>query len=290
MKTWRPQSEQVVGVFGPRLESQSKMKMKSKKMSQDATTLTPNLHLTLKRAAASLLSARAFTLLELLIAVAIFSMVLLAINGVFYGAMRLRTKTSRMVEASLPIQQTVAIIKRDLQGIVVPGGMLSGSLKSDTASGSMGQPGATEFYTCTGTLDVTLPWAEIQKVSYILRDPTNFTSTGGRDLMRAVTRNLLATVQDQPTEQFLMADVERVGFSYYDGTSWRDSWDSTTPDTTTGLTNNLPRAIKVQIDLAETDEELHTRTTRQNKAPVQIVVPIDVQAPTNQTQNAGGQQ
>jgi hypothetical protein len=108
--------------------------------------------------------------------------------------------------------------------------------------------------------------------------------------MRAVTRNLLATVQDQPTEQFLMADVERVGFSYYDGTSWRDSWDSTTPDTTTGLTNNLPRAIKVQIDLAETDEELHTRTTRQNKAPVQIVVPIDVQAPTNQTQNAGGQQ
>src|SRR6185369_17743628 len=258
MKTWRPQSEQVVGVFGPRLESQSKMKMKSKKMSQDATTLTPNLHLTLKRAAASLLSARAFNLLELLIAVAIFSMVLLAINGVFYGAMRLRTKTSRMVEASLPIQQTVAIIKRDLQGIVVPGGMLSGSLKSDTASGSMGQPGATEFYTCTGTLDVTLPWAEIQKVSYILRDPTNFTSTGGRDLMRAVTRNLLATVQDQPTEQFLMADVERVGFSYYDGTSWRDSWDSTTPDTTTGLTNNLPRAIKVQIDLAETDEELHT--------------------------------
>ena len=87
-----------------------------------------------------------------------------------------------------------------------------------------------------------------------------------------------------------MADVERVAFSYYDGTTWRDSWDSTTPDTATGLTNNLPKAIKVQIDLAETDEELRTRTTPQSKTPVQIVVPIDVQAPTNQTQNAGGGQ
>src|SRR5437773_2006618 len=139
MRIVRQQSEQVVGVFCPRstrlspLESQSKIKMKSKRMSQDATALTPTLHLTLNRAAASLLPVRAFTLLELLIAVAIFAMVLLAINGVFYGAMRLRTKTSRMVEASLPIQQTVAILKRDLQGIVVPGGMLSGSLKSDSA-------------------------------------------------------------------------------------------------------------------------------------------------------------
>src|SRR5262245_28404598 len=62
----------------------------------------------------SFLRARGFTLLELLIAISVFAMVLLAINGVFYGAMRLRSKTSRMIEQSLPVQQTVAIIKRDL--------------------------------------------------------------------------------------------------------------------------------------------------------------------------------
>ena len=50
----------------------------------------------------------AFTLLELLIAVSIFAMVLTAINGVFYGAMRLQSKSSRAVEESLPAQQTVA--------------------------------------------------------------------------------------------------------------------------------------------------------------------------------------
>src|SRR5258708_7475458 len=68
----------------------------------------------------------AFTLLELLIAFAIMSVVLTAISGVFYGAMRLQTKSARSVEESLPVQQAVAILKRDFKGIVAPGGVLGG--------------------------------------------------------------------------------------------------------------------------------------------------------------------
>ena len=215
-------------------------------------------------------------------------MVLLAINGVFYGAMRLRAKTSRMIEASLPIQQTVEIIKRDLQGIVVPSGTMSGMLKSGASTSTSAQIGSTDIYTCTGSIDGTLPWADIQKVTYLLRNPTNFTSATGKDLVRSVTRNLLPSIDEVPFEQFLMPDVERVVFTFYDGTSWRDSWDTTTADLTTGLTNNLPKAIKVQIDLAETDEEARTTATRRNKMPVQIVVPLVVQASTNQTQTTGG--
>src|SRR6266566_2867687 len=105
----------------------------------------------------------AFTLLELLIAVSIFAMVLTAINGVFYGAMRLQSKSSRAVEESLPAQQTVALLKRDLQGIVAPGGVLGGSFQSgvSTAStiASTVPPGSTTFYTCTGVIDETSPWA-----------------------------------------------------------------------------------------------------------------------------------
>jgi len=40
----------------------------------------------------------AFTLIEIMLAVAIFAVVLAAINGVFYGAMRLRAKTAAAVE------------------------------------------------------------------------------------------------------------------------------------------------------------------------------------------------
>src|SRR5207244_72734 len=55
---------------------------------------------------------RGFTLLELLIAVSIFAIVLAAINGVFYAAMRLQRSATRNVEESLPVQQVLTLIKR----------------------------------------------------------------------------------------------------------------------------------------------------------------------------------
>ncbi|MBI3416011.1 MAG: prepilin-type N-terminal cleavage/methylation domain-containing protein [Verrucomicrobia bacterium] len=223
-----------------------------------------------------------FTLIEVLIAVSIFAMVLLAINSVFYGAMRLQRKTSQAVDESLPAQQAVALIKRDLQGIVAPGRVLAGPLQSGAAT-IPGQSGGTAFYTDTGALEEMLPWGDIQQVVYFLRDPVSRTTPTGKDLMRVVSRNLLATIQEQPVEQFLMSDVAALGFSYYDGTSWRDAWDTTTPDMSTGLTNTLPKAIRVEIDLAAPRGELHGKT------PIQLVVPVVVQVRTNATQTTGGQ-
>jgi type II secretion system protein J len=220
---------------------------------------------------------RAFTLIEVLLAVTIFAIVLAAINGVFYGAMRLRTKTTAAIEESLPLQQVLAILKRDLQGIVPPAGTLSGTLKSGTATSSMDQQGGTEIYTCTGVIDDTSPWASVQKVSYALRTATQ-SSRSGKDLVRLVTRNLLPTAQEEVEEQWLMTDVEQIQFYFYDGSAWRNSWDSTAETTV------LPKAIKVQIDLAPKDTE------PRRQAPIQLVVPVTVQANTNQTQaSTGGQ-
>ncbi|HEY2951747.1 MAG TPA: type II secretion system protein GspJ, partial [Verrucomicrobiae bacterium] len=88
-------------------------------------------------------------------------------------------------------------------------------------------------------------------------------------------------------QQWLMSGVQGMSYLYYDGSQWRDSWDSTTPDQATGLTNTLPRAIKVQIQLAsDSSGAVRSRTT-----PVELVVPLFVQPRTNQTQRStGGQQ
>jgi general secretion pathway protein J len=225
-----------------------------------------------------------FTLLELLIAVAIFAVVLAAINTVFYAAMRLRNRTALSFEEKLPLQHAAAVIQRDLAGIVVPGGTIFGQFTTDqtTGSGSLGQEGATEFYTSTAIVDDNSPWGEVQKVSYLLVNPTN--QTLGKDLVRSITRNLLppeTTSDDQSFQQWLMSGVESLTFLYYDGTQWIDSWDSTQPDTTTGLTNNLPKAIKVQIQLASEESNIRRKPT-----PVELVVPIVVQARTNQTSTA----
>ena len=221
---------------------------------------------------------RGFTLIEVLLAVAIFAIVLVAINGVFYGALRLRNKTTQSLDAAVPVQQTLAIIRQDLRGIVAPtGGPLSGSLKSGAGaqSGAAGQESSPEMYTTSGTLDAESPWPSVQKVSYVLRPPLIQSTAGGQDLYRLVTRNLLATIQDEPLEQFLMGDVAQLGFSYYDGTQWRTSWDSTTEITV------LPKAIRVEIQLTGGAADRRAQT------PIQLVVPLVAQPNANQTQSTG---
>ena len=218
----------------------------------------------------------AFTLIEVLLAVSIFAVVLAAINGVFYAALRLRNKTHELVERSLPVQQGLDIIERDLQNIAPPGGKLSGQLQTGVSSTTTMEPLASpEFYTCNGRVSDAAPWGDIQKVAYSLRNSTNRSDALGRDLIRIVTRNLLGQTDYQTEAQWLMGDVSQIQFLFYDGTQWRNAWDTTTES------NALPRAIKVQIDLA-TDQSASLRT----RAPMELVVPILVQALTNSTTNA----
>ena len=229
--------------------------------------------------------SRAFTLLELLIAVVVFGIVLAAINAVFYGALRLRNKTAEALREALPMQQALANIKRDLSNIVVPGGPLSGVLQTTVIADLLPGRVSPDFYTSTGLIDETSPWAEVQKVCYLLADSRD--RTAGQDLIRAVTRNLLpAMAVEEPAQQWLMSGVQSLKFFYYDGTQWRDSWDSTTASTTTGLTNEVPQAIKVQVQLASKERG----RPRSLSIPIEIVVPIVVQARTNQMAQASGGQ
>ncbi len=220
---------------------------------------------------------RAFTLIEVMLAVAIFGMVILAINGVFFAGLRLRNVTTRALEESLPLQQATAIIRHDLDGIVAPGGILGGSMQSGaSSSSSMAQPGATLFYTCTGAIDDTSPWAEVQKVSYYLRDPFVRSTKGGKDLVRSVTRNLLTSIQEEPVEQWLLGDVAQLQFMFYLSNQWTTTWDGTTQ------TSTLPQAIKVQIAMANGLDE-------RPRNPVELVVPVMVEIRTNTTQAASSQ-
>lgn len=236
---------------------------------------------------------RAFTLLELILAVLVFSIVLGAIHVVFFTAFKLRNKTSDAIERALPLQQTLAIIKRDLANLVPPGGTLSGALQSTPTispttgsssgaglgssgmSGSLNRGNSPQFYTAVGIVDDNAPWGDIERVAYFLAAATN--NTPGQDLYRSVTRNLLPAMQDETADQFLMSGVEAITFRYYNGTAWQDTWDSTAVDSATGLTNNLPTAIKLELQLHHEDVAAGTLP------PVELVVPIMVLARTNVT-------
>ncbi len=233
----------------------------------------------------------AFTLMELLLAVGIFAVVLLAIQSVFFSALSLRNRTVLQLEQSVPLEHALQILRRDLAGLVPPGGTFSGPLQSAVlAGGGLGPsttastnsnranlPGAVvspELYTATGIIDDQRPWGEIVRVTYYLADPTN--NSPGRDLVRAVTRNLLPIVEDQPEHQWLLGGVDHLQFLFFDGLDWIEVWDSTTAATP------LPSALKIQLWLTSTNPG------RTRSDPIELVVPLLVQAGTNQTDSAAG--
>jgi type II secretion system protein J len=221
----------------------------------------------------------AFTLIEILIAVAAFAIVLAAINTIFYSALRLRNSTTAAIEKGLPIEHAFSVIKRDLSGIVVPGTTILGAFSTVATSNSVSGQTSPNFYTTTGVLDETSPFAEVQRVSYLLVASTN--KTAGMDVYRAVTRNLLPSLQDQGEQTWLLGGVETLTFLYHDGSQWRDSWDPAMQSTTTGMSNSLPTAVKVQIQLANEDGA-GNRSSRSRELPMELVVPIQVQQRTNQ--------
>jgi len=221
--------------------------------------------------------------MEVMLALVVSAIVLAGIGSVFYSAIRLRDRTTATLDESTPLHQTFSFLRRDLQGALPPNGTysLAGDFKTEQLGGGIGQNFRLQFFTSTGIINDNAPWGEIQEISYELRDPITRTGGTGRELIRSINRNLLATGIQEPEEQFLLGNVQSLEFSCYDGADWRESWDTSLSDT------NLPSAIRVRIQLAG-DRAVDLR----NQQPFEMIVPVICQSRTNQTQTAstGGTQ
>ena len=213
---------------------------------------------------------QAFTLIEMILAIGVAAIVLVAANAVFFTALHLRNATAEVVDAASPIDQAVAIMRHDLQCAVTPNpnGTLSGDFKiGNVTSTGINDPVAAEIYTATGALSDAAPWGDIQRVTYELKTSTR--GAAGMDLYRSVTRNVLATATPDVADQLMLRGVQSVQFSAYDGAQWFNAWDTT--DTTSANTN-LPVAVRVDIQLTGSDR---------NSSPIEIFVPVDSQSRTN---------
>ncbi|MGO9203905.1 MAG: type II secretion system protein GspJ [Limisphaerales bacterium] len=228
----------------------------------------------------------AFTLVEVLLALAICAIVLVAINAVFATAVRLRDRTSANVDQSLPVNFAFEKIRGDLKSVVGPFGFLAGDFKCDaqTMGASMGlsasSGGGLDFFASSGVIGDEAPWGDIQEVYYQLMPATDRRKSLGLDFVRCVNRNLLATTTVTPDTQLLMSDVERVDFECFDGIQWRTTWDTSSGDT------NLPTAVRIRIEPAV------DRTIAASKPePYELIVPLITQTrTTNSLQGASSAQ
>ena len=219
-------------------------------------------------------NVRAFTLIEMILAVGVSAIVLVVATGAFFTALHLRNATQALVDAEAPLDQTAAILRRDLQCVMVPktNGIFSGDFKvGNVSSPGVNQTVAIEMYTATGALSETAPWGDVQKVTYELRQPSGG-GQFGKDLIRSVSRNVLATGTMDVDNQWMMGGVDTLRISCYDGQQWQTAWDTTD---LTSATTNLPVAVKVEIGMMGDNNGGLPST------PIQILVPIDSQSLTN---------
>lgn len=212
---------------------------------------------------------QAFTLVEVILAMAICAIVLVAINAVFATAVHLRDRTSAGIEDGLPIERTLEMLRRDLKGAVGPRGYLAGDFKCGaqamgTSMGLSGEAGGAglDFVTAAGQINDSAPWGDLQEVVYELKAPTD-KNQSGMDLVRCVNPNLLATTTQTPEYQPLLSHIETVEFDCYDGSQWRNTWDTSSGDT------NLPIAVRIRVRLLAQAGEDASR-----KAPIEVMVPL----------------
>jgi len=242
----------------------------------------PSCHVEIKIKNKIKIKTRGFTLIEVLLAVGIFAIVLFAMNTVFFTALKLERATTRSVDERLPLNQALAILRRDLQGAVPPmtnSYLLPRDFRTGGGAGGSGagQSGSLEFYTTTGVIRDDAPWGELQKVRYELVPATDQANASGQELVRIVTRNILANTTAEEIEQFLVGNIASVEFQCYNGSDWRTTWDTAAGDV------GLPLAVRVRVQLA-----LLNAGDNRPREPLELLVPIVTQSLTNQL--AGGSQ
>ena len=214
--------------------------------------------------------ANGFTLIELLLGAVISAILLSALYGIFHGMLQAQARAYSDLEDMAPRSRVMTILKSDLENMVLPIGVLSGSVLGMVSSQGTGRADTLQFNTSSGMTSDAKPWGEIQQVVYSLDSGDGTNSTSGARFVRSVTRNLLSTSsEDQSVSTVLLEGVRSLEFQYFDGDAWtEEGWDSTTTE------NTPPKAVRVRIEFVEQDKK------QVATEPIEMVCEITAQSAT----------
>jgi type II secretion system protein J len=207
------------------------------------------------------MNRRAFTLIEIMMALAGGAVILAAIYGIFTKAVHLRDDGTARTREVRVRARAATVLRNDLRNALVSGGRFAATLTGSPTGQSGGFPGYLKFTTTTAHDggDVNVAAADVQEVEYyIVTDPTAQEAKAGR-LVRTVNRDLLTTVRQAPAEEPLLTGVQSMEISFFDGESWQETWEVTDEDKT------LPEAVRVRL------------LTASNTAPIEVLVPWTTQ-------------
>jgi type II secretion system protein J len=190
---------------------------------------------------------RAFTLLELLVAMTIMSIIGLSLYTSLNLAFRVRDSAQAAVDNARVLEIAMSLLKEELMSAMPPSGVLAGSFEGEDETGSEGNDADTlSFYSSDNVPSGDELACDVRKVEI------GVAQRDGADekvLIRGVTTNLLSPKTLDPAEEVLCGNVASLNFRYYDGSDWQDDWDSGDNDDT------LPGAVEITVSLVADDED-----------------------------------
>jgi len=189
----------------------------------------------------------AFTLLEMLLALAMMSMLAGSLYTSLHIAFRSRDTALRAIEPARRCELAIELLRPAVASALPPTGILAGAFTGTDESGDDGEDADSLLLHARVSRGEAIGTAPgVAKVEIALSELDD----GSRwALVRRTTDNLLAPETPEPDEQILCRDVAALNFRYFDGTGWADSWQSGT------MGNALPLAVEVTLTLAPTEED-----------------------------------
>ncbi len=188
---------------------------------------------------------KAFTLLELLVAMSLMVVVAACLYSSLYTAFRARRSASAAVEPSMTAANAIDILKQDISGALPPKGILAGTfLGMNSTDGKGGDSDSVSFYTTRlHTREGKRPYGGIDLIELVLAQDDNDEGDVCR-LVRRVTPSVISPRVLEPDEQVLCRNVRSLSIRYFDGFDWLDDWDSTAHG------NELPLAVEIGLQIA----------------------------------------
>ena len=185
-------------------------------------------------------SSRGFTLIEILVAVAIFALIAVASGSVLSNVIASADASDRQMQQLESLQRTMLVIERDISQMIALAPRLSGQSNDIVIRGGNGVAdsiGDGILFARNGWANPLsrLPRAEIQAVGYRLN--------GSNELERIYTPFIDNVVNSEPKRRVLLADISALTFEFAIGTNSRNEiqWE----EAYTGAV--LPRGIAITI-------------------------------------------
>ncbi|MES2570245.1 MAG: type II secretion system protein GspJ [Verrucomicrobiota bacterium] len=206
-----------------------------------------------------------FTLIELILSLAACAVLLAAIYGVFSKAINLRNEATERTRLARLRARAETVIRNDLRNARISGGTLAATLSGGRDGTRSSFPGYLKFTTTTAVDngdDLELN-GELQVVEYYITTDPEAADVKAGVLVRAVDQALLATTRTEPPAATLLRGVDAMEVSFYDGTTWQESWEVTEDEKT------LPKAVRVILRPAIVADRV--------QPPLEILVPWSTQ-------------